>query len=132
VGAQHGLPPAWLDRHWGESEHGLSALGWLGEHGDAGRAAYVARGTLPFWADRSGRSAILGQRAHQHGSFRRGLTAALGTDYRFARMLRDACWAIIAAQGCQQHGSASAAFPAVPRVLRPLGRRRSGGAPVGR
>lgn len=112
--AQHGPPVAWLDRLWAESEHVLSALRCLGEHGDPGRATYVAHGTLRFWSDRSRRFAIVTQRAHQHGSIRRGFVAALRADYRLAETLHDACRAVIAALGRRQRGAASAVFPAVP------------------
>lgn len=109
--AQRDPPVAWLDRLWAESGQVLAALRWLGEHGDPGRATYLAYGTLRFWSDRARRFAIVAQRAHQHGSIRRGLAASLVTDFRLGSSLCVACREVIAAVGGRQRAVGPVGYP---------------------
>lgn len=105
--ARRDPPVAWLDRLWAEPDHVLSALRWLGKHGDPGRATYVA------------------QRAHQHGSIRRGFAAALRADHRLAETFHGACRAVIAAPGHRQRGPAFRGSPVVSAAA-PAHARRAG------
>jgi non-specific serine/threonine protein kinase len=111
LGAADAPPIAWLDHIAVELDRMVAALGWLGEHGDPGRAMYLAHGILRFWSDRRRRFAIVAQRAAQHGTLRRGVAAALRTDYRAAHALCDASRAAVAAVGRRAR--------ARPRALEP-------------
>jgi DNA-binding CsgD family transcriptional regulator len=84
-------PAAWIDQVWCELDQVLAALRWLGDHGDTGRATYLAHGTLRFWSDRSRRAAGVAQPAGEDGSLRRGLASALRVDFALAATLCDAC-----------------------------------------
>ncbi len=119
--AQRNPPSAWVDRLWAEFELVLAALRWLGEHGHPGRATYLAHGTLRFWSDRSRRFAIVAQRAHQHGSVRRGFAEAVRADYQFAASLCVACRIVVAAVGQRQRAVAPLAASALAEPVRGSG-----------